>query len=59
MRAAFVKIGVNGTEPTAYKAPCSMTVDDLSLSFEKGVVEVKTLEWTIRLSRQLHSLRRE
>jgi len=55
VRAAFVKIGVNGsgTEPTAYKAPFSMTVDDLSLSFEKGVVELKTLEWTIRLSSKM------
>ena len=52
-RAVFVKIGVNGTEPTAYKAPFSMTVDDLSLSFEKRVVELKTLEWTIRLSSKM------
>jgi len=52
-RAVLVKIGVNGTEPTAYKAPFSMTLDDVSVSLEKRAATIKTSEWTIGLSSKM------
>jgi len=53
-RAVLVKIGVNGTEPTAYKAPFSMTLDDVSVALEKRVVTIKTPDWIIGLSSKMN-----
>ena len=52
-RAVLIKISVNGTEPTAYKAPFSMTLDDVSVSLEKRAATIKTSEWTIGLSSKM------
>jgi hypothetical protein len=52
-RAVFVKIGVNGTDPTAYKAPFSMTLDDVSVALDKRAATIKTSEWTISLSSKM------
>jgi hypothetical protein len=50
-RAVFVNVAVvNGTEPTAYKAPFSMTIDDVSVALVNRVATITTPEWTIALS---------
>jgi hypothetical protein len=50
-RAVFVNVAVvNGTEPTAYKAPFSMTIDDVSVALVDRVATISTPEWTIALS---------
>ena len=50
-RAVFVNVAVvNGTEPTAYKAPFSMTLDDVSVALADRVVTITTPEWILALS---------
>ena len=51
-RAVFIKVAVNGTEPSAsaYKAPFSMTVDDVSVALADRVATIATPEWTLTLS---------
>lgn len=50
-RAVFVNVTVvNGTDPTAYKAPFSMVIDDVSVALADRVATITTPEWTIALS---------
>ena len=49
-RAVFIKVAVNGTEPTAYKAPFSMTIDDVSVALADRVATIATPEWSLALS---------
>ena len=48
--AVFLNVAVNGTEPTAYKAPFSMTIDDVSVALAERVATITTPEWGLFLS---------
>jgi len=53
MRAVFVKIGVDGAAPVAYKAPFSMSLDDVSVRIADRTAQISMPEWLVNISSRL------
>lgn len=49
-RAVWIQIGIDGAKPTAYKAPFSMSLDDVRISLANRTTLISIPEWAVNFT---------